>query len=331
MSCFLVSLALLGVSIIIAIIASLTYEFLAAGEWVLIFIVATVLVAVWINLSITTQRLKDIGLSPWWLVGVIIAWAIPVVGGIVAILLLIWPGESGDNAYGPDPLKMSTDKAATVNGEFSSPPPPIKQGGEHQAHDANGPAKYPDSSGSTSKHVSLENDEQHYLDAHEELKTGQIDKGLWIKCLTLENGDKAKAKFRYVRERVTQKKLRVTEPADDKKPGASKVLSDPPKQSGHDERIEQQDQTSSSARGTPATKPNSLTLPQTDSETKAAKAAAFGLSEDHIEYLGIPIVEFDYLNKYKVSKGKLYQAIHLGKIRSVVCRGSLWLQDKRVF
>lgn len=62
----------------------------------------------------------------------------------------------------------------------------------------------------------------------------------------------------------------------------------------------------------------------------SVEAAAFGLSEEEIEYLGTPIKAIRYVEKYGVSKEKLSKAIGLGKIRGVLCRDILWVQDRKV-
>lgn len=57
------------------------------------------------------------------------------------------------------------------------------------------------------------------------------------------------------------------------------------------------------------------------------EAMAYGLSKEEIEYLGKPIEAIRYLTKYGVSKEQVSKAISLGKIRSVICRDVLWVQD----
>ena len=47
------------------------------------------------------KRIKDINKSPFWL----LLLPIPIVGSVVAILLLFSKGTNGDNRYGLDPLK----------------------------------------------------------------------------------------------------------------------------------------------------------------------------------------------------------------------------------
>jgi hypothetical protein len=60
------------------------------------------------------------------------------------------------------------------------------------------------------------------------------------------------------------------------------------------------------------------------------EAAAYGLSEEEIEYLGKPIKAIRYVEKYRVSKNDLLKAISLGKVRSVLCREVLWVQDRKI-
>ena len=45
------------------------------------------------------RRLHDIGLSGWWV------WInlVPMVGPLVLLALMARKGQTGDNAYGPDP------------------------------------------------------------------------------------------------------------------------------------------------------------------------------------------------------------------------------------
>ena len=60
-----------------------------------------------------------------------------------------------------------------------------------------------------------------------------------------------------------------------------------------------------------------------------AEALSFGLSEEDIEYLGMPIKAIRYVKKYGMSEEKLSKAIGQGKIRGVLCRDILWVQDKK--
>ncbi|HET9131136.1 MAG TPA: DUF805 domain-containing protein [Terriglobia bacterium] len=49
-------------------------------------------------IAVAFRRLHDTGRSGWWLLLAIVPF-----GGIVLFVFNVLPGESGDNAYGPDP------------------------------------------------------------------------------------------------------------------------------------------------------------------------------------------------------------------------------------
>lgn len=51
------------------------------------------------SIAVTVRRFHDIGKSGWW----ILTFFIPVVGQLVALVLMCWPGAAGVNRYGPDP------------------------------------------------------------------------------------------------------------------------------------------------------------------------------------------------------------------------------------
>lgn len=51
------------------------------------------------QLSLSARRLHDIGKSGWWY----LICLIPLIGAIVLIIWWAKEGDSGDNAYGPDP------------------------------------------------------------------------------------------------------------------------------------------------------------------------------------------------------------------------------------
>lgn len=60
------------------------------------------------------------------------------------------------------------------------------------------------------------------------------------------------------------------------------------------------------------------------------EARSFGLSDEEIEYLGQPIKAIRHIKKYAISEGKLSKAISQGKIRGVLCRDILWVQDRKI-
>ncbi|MEW6590066.1 MAG: DUF805 domain-containing protein [Pseudomonadota bacterium] len=51
------------------------------------------------SLAVGVRRLHDTGRSGWWL----LLNLIPLVGPIIVLVLMALDGQSGDNAYGPNP------------------------------------------------------------------------------------------------------------------------------------------------------------------------------------------------------------------------------------
>jgi uncharacterized membrane protein YhaH (DUF805 family) len=59
------------------------------------------------GIAVTVRRLHDRDMSGWWYLGLIVLSAIPLVGWIASIallVLLVLPGTSGANRFGADPL-----------------------------------------------------------------------------------------------------------------------------------------------------------------------------------------------------------------------------------
>lgn len=57
-------------------------------------------------IAVQVRRLHDRDLSGWWLLGFYVASAIPVIGFVASIALLVFmclPGTVGPNRFGPDP------------------------------------------------------------------------------------------------------------------------------------------------------------------------------------------------------------------------------------
>lgn len=134
-----------------------------------------------------------------------------------------------------------------------------------------------------------ESDEDYYLAAFEELKSDKIQKSLWVKCLTLENGDKEKAKFRYIKHRVAQLKVG-----------------------------------SSQAEVSVAAQPAS----SAGSQLTNREAGGF-LTDEDIEYLGTAIRDSTYLKKYRVSQKYLSKGIRLKKIRALNRGNVIWVEDRK--
>ena len=60
-----------------------------------------------------------------------------------------------------------------------------------------------------------------------------------------------------------------------------------------------------------------------------AEGRAFGLSDEEIEYLRRPLKAVHYVDRYGVTRDALAQAISVGKIRGVLCREVLWVEDRK--
>ena len=65
------------------------------GPIYFIFILGTLLP----NLAVTVRRLHDLDKSGWW----ILIGAIPLIGGLWLLIMLVGKGTEGENKYGPDP------------------------------------------------------------------------------------------------------------------------------------------------------------------------------------------------------------------------------------
>ncbi len=60
------------------------------------------------TIAVAARRLHDTGRSAWWLLIALI----PIIGAIVLIVFYVIEGDSGDNAYGPDPKATAARGAA---------------------------------------------------------------------------------------------------------------------------------------------------------------------------------------------------------------------------
>ena len=104
------------------------------------------------------------------------------------------------------------------------------------------------------------------------------------------------------------------------------VLSDLVKRQEHDQWVEQQELMLTQAEFS-SRQPQRAPPPPSG---PVEEAIAFGLSEEEVKYLGIPIKAIRYCQKYRVSEEKVSKAISIGKIRSVLCNGVLWVQDRKI-
>jgi uncharacterized membrane protein YhaH (DUF805 family) len=58
------------------------------------------------SIAVTVRRLHDRDMSGWWYLGAVVASFIPLVGffaSIALFVLMLLPGTSGSNRFGPDP------------------------------------------------------------------------------------------------------------------------------------------------------------------------------------------------------------------------------------
>ena len=51
---------------------------------------------------------------------------------------------------------------------------------------------------SPEEEITYQGDEQYYLKATEELDSGEIDDAMWVKAMTLSQGDETKARYQYI-------------------------------------------------------------------------------------------------------------------------------------
>jgi len=63
------------------------------------FALATLLPAI----AVGARRLHDIGRTGWWL----LIGLVPLIGGIILFIFAVRDGDSGPNAYGPDPKAVA--------------------------------------------------------------------------------------------------------------------------------------------------------------------------------------------------------------------------------
>ena len=84
-------------------IANQVLEWIGGGwasvAFSVILFIAWAVLGIWISLAAVVKRWHDLGFSGWMQLLAIV----PLVGFIVQIVLLVWPGEKGENKYGPQP------------------------------------------------------------------------------------------------------------------------------------------------------------------------------------------------------------------------------------
>ncbi|MCY4038030.1 MAG: DUF805 domain-containing protein [Hyphomicrobiales bacterium] len=91
---------MIGIPIVIVAFSGGTDE---VGAIVVLILLLAFLVILISDLAVTAQRLRDIGCTGW----AALLTLIPYVGFVVWIVLMLIPGTSGKNKYGPDLLRNS--------------------------------------------------------------------------------------------------------------------------------------------------------------------------------------------------------------------------------
>ena len=179
------------VLLVLILVAALFVEFMgsvSADSFTTYMGPVSFLVA-WSNTSTSSQRLRDIGLSPWWVIGFFVALMIPVVNLIAVLLMFLWPGTDGPNKYGSNPLSAagvsgwSESVAAGVSSfnqqqsesGFSSE---AGQSGESDGPFGGADAKPENEPGKKRAAQAGEPDKEFFLQAFEELKSGNVDQAL---------------------------------------------------------------------------------------------------------------------------------------------------------
>jgi len=71
----------------------------SVGVLGIIFALATILP----NICVGGRRLHDRDMSAWWMLLALI----PLVGGLILLVIFMFPGTQGENRFGPDPLQSA--------------------------------------------------------------------------------------------------------------------------------------------------------------------------------------------------------------------------------
>lgn len=66
-----------------------------------ISIIVLFILSIWANISLTVRRIKDVGMSPWSILLILI----PLINVIMNLVLLFIAGDPHETEYGADPIK----------------------------------------------------------------------------------------------------------------------------------------------------------------------------------------------------------------------------------
>jgi len=97
---------LLIIGIAVSLMPSLSSGLLANSidTGAVVLLIALYLPLIIFSIILMKRRLNDLDRSGWWQLLVYL----PIIGLILAIYILFWPGTDGSNSYGPKPVKNST-------------------------------------------------------------------------------------------------------------------------------------------------------------------------------------------------------------------------------
>ena len=99
----LLPIAGLVAALIIGLVIGLPLRWIAGDTIAAVFgwipLVAWLVLAIWATLAAGIRRCHDLGFTGWLL----LLSLVPLVGSLLGIVLLVWPGEKGENKYGPQP------------------------------------------------------------------------------------------------------------------------------------------------------------------------------------------------------------------------------------
>jgi uncharacterized membrane protein YhaH (DUF805 family) len=130
-------LSLLGVALI-AVGAAVILPIFRSVGFALLLVPVFAAFVLW-SVRASALRLHDLNRSGWWS----LLLSVPVLGGLLGLAMMFWPGTDGDNDYGPQPRRGNAVAAVITGvllllmllGSFSSYRSYVKR-----AHDAEAPA-----------------------------------------------------------------------------------------------------------------------------------------------------------------------------------------------
>lgn len=197
----------------------------------------------WIYLSTSVQRFTDIGVPGWLGPALLIGGGVVIPFGLlVFVFLLLMPGKKpahedlslrSDKADpGASTLKEAksnrkdgkhdhldvSDSRQDLQFEGASAADECKSRPDEKEVDKANVDQYADRKNEISRPEAfllaveaVEDDSELYLRAANEMASDLEANALWIKCLTLNDGDQERARYEYIRRRVAMMKGKVTD------------------------------------------------------------------------------------------------------------------------